>query len=94
MEVPPSSAVLGLRLVGARRCLSGEGRNAHLLYTWQGESISVYMLPGDHRPACAISVLGHDARVWSGHNGTYVLVAHQAGRDLSPLVDYMQHVTQ
>jgi hypothetical protein len=94
LEVPPSSRPLGLRLVGARRCLSGEGTNAHLLYTWRGESVSLYMLPGDHRPDDALSVLGHDARVWSGHNGTYVLVAHQSDRDLTPLVEFMRHATE
>ena len=94
VRVPPSSASLGLRLVGARRCLSGEGTNAHLLYTWRGESVSLYMLPADHRAPGEVTVLGHDARVWSGHNGSYVLVAHQSERDLSPLVEYMQHATE
>jgi len=94
LEVPPSDAAIGLRLVGARRCLSGEGTNAHLLYTWRGESVSLYMLPGDHRPDRSIALLDHDARVWSGHNGTYVLVAHQSDRDLAPLVEFMQHATR
>jgi anti-sigma factor RsiW len=94
VRVPPSSASLGLRLVGARRCLSGVGTNAHLLYTWGGESVSLYMLPADHHAPANVTVLGHDACVWSGHNGSYVLVAHQSGRDLAPLVDYMQHATE
>jgi anti-sigma factor RsiW len=94
VRVPGSNTGLGLRLVGARRCLSGEGTNAHLLYTWQGDPVSLYMLPADHRPAAAVAVLGHDTHVWSGHNGSYVLVTRATPRDLTGLISYMQHATE
>jgi anti-sigma factor RsiW len=93
VPVPAGSPAIGLRLVGARRCLSGEGRTAHLLYSWKGESVSLYMVPGDNRLAATVRVFGHDARVWSRHNRTYVLVSQALAGDLSPVVAHMQRAT-
>ncbi len=58
-RVPASDANMGLRLVGARRCITGEGTNAHMLYTWQGQAVSLYMLPGVGHTRPAHDVLGH-----------------------------------
>ena len=93
VPVPASSPAIGLRLVGARRCLSGDGRTAHLLYSWNGESISLYVIPDDNRPAADVHVMGHDERIWSRHNRTYVLVSPETARDVAPVVGYMQRAT-
>ena len=91
--VPASDPALGLRLVGARRCLSGEGTNAHILYTWRGQPVSLYMLPGGGHGRDTHDVLGQTAAMWAGHNGTYVLVMPESGASLAPLVAYMQQAT-
>jgi anti-sigma factor RsiW len=91
--VPASDASLGLRLVGARRCLSGEGTNAHILYTWRGQPVSLYMLPGGAHARDTHDVLGQTTEMWAGHNGTYVLVMPDAAGSLAPLVAYMQQAT-
>src|SRR5436190_1432172 len=44
MHVPESAGV-GLELVGARPCLYGKGRAAHLMYRHHGQPVSVFMLP-------------------------------------------------
>ena len=62
VPVPAGSPAIGLRLVGARRCLSSDGRTAHLLYSWNGESVSLYVIPDDNRPAADVHVMGHDER--------------------------------
>jgi anti-sigma factor RsiW len=93
VPVPASSPAIGLRLVGARRCLSSGGRTAHLLYSWDGESISLYVIPGDTRPSADVHVMGHDERIWSRHNRTYVLVSQETARDLTPVVGYLQRAT-
>jgi anti-sigma factor RsiW len=93
VPVPASSPAIGLRLVGARRCLSSDGRTAHLLYSWRGASISLYVIPDDNRPATAVHVMGHDERIWSRHNRTYVFVSQETAGDLSPVVDYLQRAT-
>jgi anti-sigma factor RsiW len=93
VPVPASSPAIGLRLVGARRCLSGDGRTAHLLYSWNGESISLYVIPDDNRPSADVHVMGHDERIWSRHNRTYVLVSAETARDLTPVVGYLERAT-
>jgi hypothetical protein len=92
-RVPAGDDSMGLRLVGARRCITGEGTNAHMLYTWQGRSVSLYMLPGVGHDVSAHQVLGHTTTMWSGHNGSYVLVMPEAG-GVAPLAEYMRHATR
>jgi anti-sigma factor RsiW len=94
VRVPDDDPDLGLRLVGARRCLSGEGINAHLLYAWHGRAVSLFMLPDARRDQEALRLFGHDARVWSGHNRTYVLVSEASDRSLAPLVAHMRRATE
>src|SRR5262249_33331124 len=43
----PSSA--GLELVGARPCLYGEGKVAHIMYRHDGRPVSLFMLPNSAR---------------------------------------------
>jgi anti-sigma factor RsiW len=93
VPVPAGSSAIGLRLIGARRCLSSGGRTAHLLYSWNGESISLYVIPDDTRPAADVHVMEHDERIWSRHNRTYVLVSQETARDLTPVVSYLQRAT-
>lgn len=92
-RVPASDAGIGLRLVGARRCITGEGTNAHMLYTWRGQPVSLYMLPGVGHDGQAHAALGQTAEMWSGHNGTYVLVMPDRGGS-TPLSDYMRQATR
>lgn len=93
-RVPASDPDQGLRLVGARRCITGEGTNAHMLYTWQGQSVSLYMLPGVGHDLAAHQVLGHTTTMWTGHNGSYVLVTPESGGGSTPLSDYMRRSTR
>ncbi len=39
----------GLELVGARPCLYGEGRVAHIMYRHHGVPVSLFMLPHSAR---------------------------------------------
>jgi anti-sigma factor RsiW len=92
--VPPGSADQRLRLVGARRCLTGEGTDAHLLYRYEGRPVSLFLVPQETRPPRTVDVMGAQAWVWSRHNGTYVLVADASIPDLPQLVAYMQRATR
>jgi anti-sigma factor RsiW len=93
-RVPPSSPDQRLRLVGARRCLTGEGRNAHILYRVAGRPVSLYLVPDEARAPTTVNVLGRNAVVWSRDNGTYVLVADSGTADLGGVVRYMQRATR
>jgi Putative zinc-finger len=93
-RVPASDTGMGLRLVGARRCITGEGTNAHMLYTWRGQPVSLYMLPGVGHGLEAYTVLGQTTEMWSGHNGTYVLVMPGRQGRSTALADYMRQATR
>src|SRR5262249_28747873 len=45
LQLPEEPERVGLELVGARPCLYGEGRIAHLMYRHNGMPVSVFMLP-------------------------------------------------
>jgi anti-sigma factor RsiW len=92
-RVPPSAPNECLRLVGGRRCVTAEGTNAHILYLVDGRPLSLYLVPDDVRRATTIRVLGRDAVVWSGDNGTYVLVGEHGRGDAERVASYMRRVT-
>jgi len=92
--VPPGTSDGRLELVGARRCLTGEGTNAHILYRFGGQPVSLYMLPRGGRPDASVEVLGDRTYLWSRHNGTYVLVADAGLPGLPQLAQYMQQATR
>jgi anti-sigma factor RsiW len=73
--VPPGSSDGRLRLVGGRRCLTGEGRDMHILYRYDGQRVSLFLVPHDERRPQALDVLGAHTVMWPRPNGTYVLVA-------------------
>lgn len=93
-KVPPSSPAHRFRLIGARRCLTGEGTNAHVLYEAGDRPVSLYLLPGDSRPPATVDALGRRAVLWSRHNGTYVLVADREVADFPRLSAYVQQATR
>ena len=92
--VPPGTSDGRLELVGARRCLTGDGTIAHILYRFAGQPVSLYMLPKGGRPETSVEVLGDRTFLWSRHNGTYVLVADAGLSGLPQLVEYMQQATR
>jgi anti-sigma factor RsiW len=93
-QVPPSSPDQRLRLIGARRCLTGEGTNAHILYRLDGRPVSLYLVPNEARADASLTVLGRNAVVWSRDNGTYVLVADSGTADLGRVASYMRRATK
>lgn len=77
--------IAGLNLEGARPCLYGEGRLAHVMYRYAGRPVSLFMLPGTTRRDEMVEVLGHEAAIWSGNGRTFVLVAQQPPEELERL---------
>ena len=90
LEVPASSPTDRLTLIGARRCLSTDGRVAHVLYRHNGKPVSLFMMPGTSRPETRIAVAGHVARVWARGDTTYVMVGSESEPDLRPVAAYFQ----
>jgi len=89
MHLPSNPAAMGLELVGARPCLYGEGKIAHIMYREQGSPVSLFMLPKDSRAPAFVSVLGHQAKVWCVGDRTFVMVARER-QQVERLAEWMQ----
>jgi anti-sigma factor RsiW len=90
MHLPANPARAGLELVGARPCLYGEGKVAHIMYRHEGRPVSLFMLPKTSRAQELVRVLGHEAAIWCVGNRTFVLVA----REPRPAVERMASFVQ
>jgi anti-sigma factor RsiW len=90
IHVPPSSPRDGVRLVGARRCLYGDGRIPHLLYEASGHPLSLFVLEGVSREPGDLTTFRHRSRIWSRGPTTFVLVSPTSAGDLSEAVSYVR----
>jgi anti-sigma factor RsiW len=82
----PQAGRDGLNLVGSRPCLYGEGKVAHIMYTHHGEPVSLFMLPRETRQAQLIEVFGHQCRIWSEGDRTFVLVARESPPEMEQMM--------
>jgi len=92
IQVPPSSGS-GLELRAVRRCAVTDGRVAHLIYSWLGEPLSVYVLPkqtvGDATEF--VRRFRHNSVLWSQNNRTYIMVTpHKRDAALEGVVAYVR----
>src|SRR3989441_1968537 len=79
----------GLELVGARPCLYGEGRIAHIMYRHNGHPVSVFMLPKTSRAEALVDVMGHEAAVWSIGDRTFMLIAREPRGDVERMASFI-----
>lgn len=108
LKVPASAATEQLELIGVRRCLSSEGRIAHMMYRWRGEPLSVFVLNSRVRPRSESSArlgtseevnelvekMGEQAVIWSRGNRTYAVVARGPAPDLQQVARYVRRVSE
>jgi anti-sigma factor RsiW len=85
VQLPEKPERMGLELVGARPCLYGEGRVAHIMYRYKGRPVSLFMLPDSVRDESVVKALGHHCAIWSEGGRTFVLVAREPRNDVSRL---------
>jgi len=90
MHLPSDPARAGLELVGARPCLYGEGKVAHIMYRHEGRPVSLFMLPNTERAQGFVEVLGHEAAIWCVNNRTFVLVSREPRQDVERLASFVQ----
>lgn len=91
--VPPSAPARQLALIDVRRCFSTDGRAAHMMYTWRGAPLSLYVIQepdGNGGRDRAVDKLGCEAVIWCANRRTYAVVAAGRPTDLSQVVDYMK----
>lgn len=89
-HLPDNPARAGLELVGARPCLYGEGKIAHIMYRHEGRPVSLFMLPKTARTEELVEVLGHEAAIWCVGNRTFVLVAREPRQEVERMVSFVQ----
>jgi anti-sigma factor RsiW len=90
MHLPDNPGRAGLELVGARPCLYGQGKVAHIMYRHEGHPVSLFMLPKTARAQQLVRVLGHEAAIWCVGNRTFVLVAREPRAQVERLVSFVQ----
>jgi len=90
MHLPADPEKAGLELVGARPCLYGEGKIAHIMYKHEGHPVSVFMLPDTARAQELVEVLGHEAAIWCANNRTFVVVAREPRREVEQIASFVQ----
>jgi hypothetical protein len=94
LQIPASYPGTQLELLGVRRCLLRGGRVAHVMYRWRGAPLSVFIVPRTIRTSprgdAIVEKFGHEARVWSAGDRTYVVLARGRPSDLDPVVGYVK----
>lgn len=89
MRLPEHADRAGLELVGARRCVYGQGVVAHLMYRHNGTPVSIFMLPNRARPEELIEVMGHQAAIWSVGDRTFVLIAREPRDEVERMTSFV-----
>jgi len=82
IQVPGGREEEGLRLLGARRCLTADGRVAHILYRHDGHDVSLFVIPDHEWKPGARSLMGHETLVWSANGDSYAVVGDEAPAEL------------
>jgi anti-sigma factor RsiW len=90
MRLPQQAAQAGLELVGSRPCIYGQGKIAHIMYTHNGEPVSLFMLPKSVRAQELVRVLGHQAAIWCAKDRTFVLVAREPKENVERMAAAVQ----
>src|SRR5262245_60558359 len=90
MHLPEEPSRAGLELIGARPCLYGEGKVAHIMYRHDGRPVSLFMLPNATRSRELIEVLGHQAAIWCVGNRTFVLISRETKREVEQMASFVQ----
>jgi anti-sigma factor RsiW len=94
IDVPASSSSEDLELLAVRRCAWTHGRVAHVMYTWHGHPLSVFVVPRTVSGASDrqefVEKFGHEAVIWSSKDRTYVLLARGGPAELAPVVGYVR----
>jgi anti-sigma factor RsiW len=90
VRLPSTPGQEGLELLGARPCLYGEGRTAHMMFRHNGQPLSLFMLPDRRRADEMIDVFGHEAVVWSAGNRTFVLVSSEGRAEVERVASFIR----
>ena len=80
-------------LIDVRRCLYDEGEMAHILCEWQGEPVSLFVVPERGTREQHLEIVGHDALTWADGKNAYVLVGDRGPVDIRKAQAYIRQFT-
>lgn len=90
MEVPHVPADENLELIGSRFCLYGEGKTAHIMFKHAGQPMSLFMLPREIRSDELVHAFGHQLRMWSVGDRTFVLVSQEPAQEVERMASLVR----
>ena len=90
LTVPDTAPDENLELINVRRCLSTDGRVAHLMYLWHGKPLSVYVLPRVLGRDRVMDSMGHETAIWSSNGRTYAVLVNGHPQDFDTIVGYVK----
>jgi hypothetical protein len=88
IDVPAGGDDEALRLSGVRRCGSSDGQTAHIMYTYKGRPLSLFVARSDPehpRTPRSLHMFGDEAVIWSAGDRTYVLVGDEPRGEMEML---------
>jgi anti-sigma factor RsiW len=88
LPVPPPNGTL--ELLGVRRCISSEGRTAHIMYRHDGKPLSLFVARDEGRQARTVEAIGHEAILWSEGDRLFVLIGQQPREELERVAAYVK----
>jgi anti-sigma factor RsiW len=89
VHIPSSSVDDDIQLLGARRCLYGEGFVPHVMYRVHGQDMSLFVLAGAERKPDDLVTLGHRSQIWSRDGTTFVLISPAGAEELASASRYI-----
>jgi anti-sigma factor RsiW len=89
LRVPPPTEAL--ELLGVRRCISSEGRTAHIMYRHDGRPLSLFIARDGGRNLRALEALGHETILWSEGDRVFALVGRESRTDLERVAQYVRN---
>jgi anti-sigma factor RsiW len=90
MQMPDVSTHPDISVVGSRPCLYGEGTAAHIMFMQDGQPVSLFMLKRGARSEDVVEVFGHQCRIWSEGDRTFVLVARASTVPLEQMAAFVR----
>jgi hypothetical protein len=92
--VPAVVGANDLRLSGIRRCASSEGSTAHIMYSFHGRPVSLFVARDDApRTTRDFEMFGHETVVWSSDRRTYLLVGDEPQEQMQALAAVIRQET-
>lgn len=88
MGVPGETA--SFDVIDVRRCEYDGGVMAHVLCAWDGQPVSLFVLPGRSDRERWMETIGHDAVIWSDDDVSFALLTEQGPLDIAQVADYVR----